>query len=847
MTVRAFSTSADDMYATQSVPCLFPQWRYGQELAKFSLLTARGGEVNMGADGDEAILPVVSSWRRMVGATRGLASGGDMLTIHGSGFETNASGYNCVFSMGSARTVTSTFTALSDTLGTCATPQWKHMRGTANIDVYFNDLALAWAQDELLNVPFSVGNIDGRMCTGAGCPLPDGDLAGCLPAPCVSNVIVVSNSYDSRNFTFDDVFYAVTPSQAPAKGGTALVVDGWGWDASVEYSCAFSIDHAVGMVVPGTVVAGNKTHLACAAPAWGQKYAGISSANSAQRRPKLEVLAQHSGSGQVIADQGNKLTIDYQPSLSIRAGGVVLLNRASGSEHEYVVYTTWTAKPSGLYPSAVELTGLTRGAYGSKASVHPANRSAVFLTSLPYAPPGNESLAATASPLYTPVTSWSVTSLRNETGEDFTVTLTGSGFDTSTRYRFELRAQTSGSLYSWEAIPTNSTSLTLTSRPWPFRERAAQLVLTDSSGTVICESGVLETCTGAGGWFPFVSSWQSVSPDFAFARGGTQLEITGLGFGPGEPGYACRFVSDSHEEVTMATALSSTQLQCASPTWEFPAEMTMLFIYKGHILIPHAPGTDVAVPFDIRPNWESLMIPSGPTTSAGGFRITLSGHGFLEGSIEYTCSFAGADGFSATSRATVTSVNTLSCTVPVWGTSRPGGWVRIGATAHRSQAVIYAPPGASEATTCAWNNSACALFLPATYYLISPRIGSSMGGNQITISGYGFDRTRHNCSCVFGEGLERTQANVTSAVRATCMTPRWTHGGGKYFVSMQCRRNGQADTVAAPEDPSGIAAVTYEFESGWQSKDVSVGTAAGGTPIVIKGLGFFMPGSQEYM
>jgi hypothetical protein len=849
MSVRAFSVSSTNFYSTQAVPCLFPAWQYGNEQTKFSLLTASGEEVSLDSEGNAAILPVVASWKEMIGPTRGLASGGDKITIRGTGFVADAPGFQCVFSTGGNRTAKSTLVLLSGTSGECLRPQWPHAAGTAQVDIHFNGTPLQWVERVNLDVPFSVGNTDGRLCTGSGCSLPDAELPECLSAPCISNVVESSDNYQARNYTFVSVFYALTPPQAPASGGDiALYVEGWGWDASVPYFCAFSRGYENGMTVSGTVESNSPPQLKCLSPPWGQKYPGTSSASATQQLPTLEVLAQQPVSGQVVTDEGDTITVDHQPMYTVRVGGVVLLNGQGGADIEYVVYTSVTPAPTAENPAAVQLTGLTRGAYGSKATVHAASQSAVYLTSLPTVAPGNETQAGVfPSVYYAPVTKWSVTSVKNVTGENFVVTLTGSGFDMSMYYRFELRAPSSASIISWESRPANSTTLILTSRPWPFRERIAQLVLVDSSGDMVCESGVLSTCKGTGGWFPFVSSWQRANPTFAYARGGAQLEVIGLGFGPGETGYRCRFTSNTHEEYTTATAVSSTQLQCSSPVWNFPAEWADLTIQKDNVVVPHAPGAALGAPFEIRPNWVAMIVPAVPTTAAGGFRITLTGHGFLQGSSDYTCGFESADGSSVSSKATVSDTNTLSCQVPVWGTTRPGGWVRVSATATGSQTIGFSKRGTTGTTNCAHNDSACALYLPATYFLVSPSAGSSIGGDMITVSGYGFDKVRQNCSCIFGAGLERTHATLSSSTRMTCQTPYWNYGGGPVVVSVQCKRDsGKMDTVAAPQ-PSGIQGVTFEFQSSWISKDASIGTAAGGTPIVLKGLGFFWPGSQEYM
>lgn len=284
--------------------------------------------------------------------------------------------------------------------------------------------------------------------------------------------------------------------------------------------------------------------------------------------------------------------------------------------------------------------------------------------------------------------------------------------------------------------------------------------------------------------------------------------------------------SRNHEEITSATARTGNKITCLFPLWRSAAEPTNITLLKGGIGVPFA-GGDAGFRFDVFPVWDAVSAPSQPLSSFGGFPITVSGAGFSPGG-GYACRFS--TGYGQLSAAAVAlSLTQISCRVPAWGGSFPGGWTQLEILDGKGSSITPAracPDG---------GDALCSLELRTYTASVSPGNASSLGGEKLNVSGGGFDAARP-LYCVFGGPpplpFVATAAVVKSTTGAECITPHWVHGARTLplFLSF------------APGPPQGgpLGSAPVALRAAWSNRTVSHGPASGGgTPILIRGAGFF--------
>ncbi len=205
----------------------------------------------------------------------------------------------------------------------------------------------------------------------------------------------------------------------------------------------------------------------------------------------------------------------------------------------------------------------------------------------------------------------------------------------------------------------------------------------------------------------------------------------------------------------------------------------------------------------ISPAWGAL---------AGGNQVVLSGTGFFPGAA-YVVRFGQAEA----SAVTVNSSTQITCTTPA------------SAVPCAVQVVVTGPDGQSDPTPVSYTYSAAA-YPDATG--ISPSSGPLAGGNTVTLTGTGF--FPGTSVQVHFSGAAATGVNVVSTTQITCVVPA---------TALPCVASVTITNPDGQSDPTPVQ-YTYLGASPPDATQISpgMGSAAGGTFVVLTGTGFY-PGS----
>jgi hypothetical protein len=286
----------------------------------------------------------------------------------------------------------------------------------------------------------------------------------------------------------------------------------------------------------------------------------------------------------------------------------------------------------------------------------------------------------------------------------------------------------------------------------------------------------------------------SISPVGGLPAGGTSVTLTGSGFtgaskvafGTGIFGSGLNVVSDSVLKVTTpAHAVGVVNVKVTTPQ-----------------------GTSATVTadqftFGALPSITAVSPVSGPP--AGGNTVTITGTGFTGASQVVFGNGAPATGFTVVSGTKITAI----------------------APAHAAGAVnmrVTTPVGTSAVVTADQYNYTVA---PPVITGLSPKTGSTAGGDTVTISGTGFTGTT---KVLFGNVFPAQSIEVNPAgTQITALSP--AHAAGAVNVKVTTA-GGTSATVTADqftfEAPPPV--ITGVFPA--------TGPVSGGTTVMISGTGF---------
>ncbi|EKX39852.1 hypothetical protein GUITHDRAFT_143231 [Guillardia theta CCMP2712] len=260
--------------------------------------------------------------------------------------------------------------------------------------------------------------------------------------------------------------------------------------------------------------------------------------------------------------------------------------------------------------------------------------------------------------------------------------------------------------------------------------------------------------------FLFYEGWDRVQPTEALASGGRTLSVSGYGYN-WRSIYKCRFDRGNETEWTTAIVRSQSLVTCPTPIWgrRFAAipdrEEGAVFLHVHNAMKKLVFTNFTLYPADcsrqnfrqsscailFSPVWTTYgklqvlpLLPTHPTifSAVGGDQILVSGLGF-DLSEEYTCSFSyqfGTDVYaSEPSYALVFNSTSMLCNFTLWShhaVTTATLTVRQGTDA---QLMPYGDDRPMQIQVC------------EDFYVLSPSQGSMLGGYQVTVYGFGFDRT----------------------------------------------------------------------------------------------------------
>jgi len=371
----------------------------------------------------------------------------------------------------------------------------------------------------------------------------------------------------------------------------------------------------------------------------------------------------------------------------------------------------------------------------------------------------------TAAPTLT-----SISPASGPTSGGTTVTLTGTNFTPGITV-------TVGGVSCSSVSVVSPTSLTCTTGNHAVG--AVDVVMTDSNAlTASLVSGFTYIAT------PTVTS---VSPASGTTAGGITITITGTIF------LAGATVTVDGQACTSPTVVSSTEITCVVPAHSAGVVDIVVTNTAGPSGTGSGLYTYILAP---APTVTSISPASGP--KAGSTFVTITGTGFLTNP---TVTIGGL----ACSSTTLVSATSITCRTPA--ASAGTADVRVMNEDEQSGSLV----------------NGYAFIAPPVVTSISPSVGSTAGGNTVTITGTGFlsgaTVTMGSSAC--------TSVNVLFPTQLTCETPAHAAGVVDINVTNSDGQTSQLSTAYAYLTPPIITGVSP-----------ASGTTGGGTSITVTGTSF---------
>ena len=381
--------------------------------------------------------------------------------------------------------------------------------------------------------------------------------------------------------------------------------------------------------------------------------------------------------------------------------------------------------------------------------------------------------------------------------------------------------------------PLVATELVCTAPHWPYGEAETVLSITDSLGTTVIFSGDSPT-------FTMASSWRSITPREAFARGVESLTVTGVGF-DNETRSEYRLLLESPNASAWTSrsepcvVVAWDTLRCTAPVWPFPAHKVHLNVTRNGVPIDFDPAY-TREDFVVLNGWELVEPSSG--AAKGGTLVSLVAFGLDEslplGTYQCVFSTSAEETVAAMTEtlalrvdATVLAHNALECTTPVWGDYFAAGAVFLHVI--HSQALVRPLGGAP--VSFEFNTTATRLSTQSLY---------AQGGQTLGIDGFGFKDGAYRLVWVTastddGGANESSPATCTptaSTTRLKCVTSEWEYPAAPVVLLLD--HDDEAEPVAFEQPDAALA----RFWSSWQAMQVQATEAGGGATLTVFGAGF---------
>ncbi|MGE3610425.1 MAG: IPT/TIG domain-containing protein [Bacteriovoracaceae bacterium] len=702
------------LVSSTTVSCVTPAHAAG--VVSVVIVNAAGQSNTLSSAYTYIASPTVSS----VSPSSGYTTGGDLITITGSSFDSGASvvvgGNDC----------TGVTYVNSSTL-TCTTPSGTAGAATVtviNSDTQSASLASAFTYDDTLsvtNVSPRVGSlagggtltisgkgfVSGATVTvgGAACTTPtfvsSKYLTCILPAHAAGAVTVQVTNPDTTSaskvsaYTYQaaPTVTSISSSVGPVAGGSAITITGTGFLTGASVSVGGSACTLV------TVV--SSTSITCALPSHTAGLVSVTVTNTDSQSGTLAAAYTYQAAPTVAS---------ISPSIGALAGGTSITITGTGFLAGASVSLGGSACAGVTVVSSTSITCTT--------SAHAAGVVSATVTN-------SDSQSGSRSSAFTYRAAPAVTSVSPSAGAlagGSTLTITGSGFITGATVSVGGSSCTSVSVVS-------STSITCT---LPAHAAGAVSVVVTNSDS---QSGTL----AAAYTYQAAPTVSSVSPSVGQLAGGTSITITGTGFLTGAS------VSIGGSACSGITVVNATTITCTTPA--HAAGVVSVSVTNSDSQV----GSSNAYTYRAAPTVTSVSPSVGPL--AGGTNITITGTGFVGSTVDV--------GGLACTAVVVVSSTSITCTSP----AHVAGAVTITVTNDDNQSASIA--------------SAFTYQAAPTISSVSPIVGPLAGNTTLTITGTGFlsgaTATVAGSSC--------TNLTVVNSTTITCQTPAHAAGAVNVVVT----------------------------------------------------------------
>ena len=321
---------------------------------------------------------------------------------------------------------------------------------------------------------------------------------------------------------------------------------------------------------------------------------------------------------------------------------------------------------------------------------------------------------------------------------------------------------------------------------------------------------------------------QTIHPQFGPLSGRTALSVKGTGFSFSND-LNCRF---GEKSLSPASFVSETLVLCLSPSVEVAGNVAVVVVANGvDVSTTEAKFFFAAASRISAISPTSLPVAAGTSFALGSEAsavartvLQIQGDGFINSTAfgeNTTCVFVTENIVTMTVKATFVNASLITCLPPP--TMTPG------------EAFVEVQFHSSYTTT----NAKQILFYQApTVHQVTPRSGSRLGGDLVTVSGYNFIENPGLC-CYFGRfNKTKSTAKWLSSTSVQCQTPAVATAGD---VFVQVSINGLQ--MPGNDDGRGnTASFTFMGELRFSSITPTFGTSEGNTIVSISGTNFYHNG-----
>ena len=803
-TVNSSSVHAD---STTEITIIVPPWPFAASTLRVLIYVDRSGQVDLVTMLHDVDFTFTAHWDAK-DLTSAPTKGNLTFEVSGGGFNTSAPP-DCVFVslLSPDINVSTTSLVINSTSLMCRTPLWPYTPGSSRLVL-----------EENQTIPF-VGNVSGDL-------------------------LLLYSGWDS-----------ITPQFAATGGGT-ISVSGYSFNESLQYQCVFKEISGANQIVQNASVL-SSTLLSCVIPDWGSQYsAGRLSFSIVQKATEIRFTSngdfylptspcQSPGCYFDVDEMWTSLQVDAKNTLNMSASGASSIF-VSGMGFSTLGEYFCVLQSAQLNVSTIPATPVSSIEIVCDAPLWDFRASQVVFSLYKLSTPNNISVHTSLSslPVIEIFSEWTnVSSISSPSKGGLVLTVSGFGFDPARSYECVFSSPISTYQVKVPASFAHNSSMQFSCETsawdlWLGGTLMGECGLTiELNGIVVFHEAA--TFAGIGSAFTFFPGWDMMTVEqdtFIPASGGSQITIFGYGFDITRSDYRVSFTSSAGLSASVqATAVSRTRLHASTPNWGLSKEATQVIISVAagsqQISFTNASSSSVITSFEncglasvcslsFESVWEHISSSSG--LPSGGQIINVTGFGMSPLSMlpaEYALEFSSSEG-SAAGNCSFISFTLLSCIAPEWQFTPSSVNVSI----------------MVEGSVLSKIGIPIRFIFTGQWISINQNTFMARGGQSVVLNGSGFDPSPGvSYSCEFVSSSDSSTSLTTvgqvSGNSVTCQSPAWN----RYVESASLRLLRGSETVHF----AGLAGVDLiDFVTGWDSADVSSGSAGGGETIMIRGFGF---------